>query len=88
VLISIQKSVEECCRFLLGLSFMIVDKGEKQDRAHLEKIQELRVQLGNENFAKPGYMKQYYQNTSLKLVKDMEDLAAGLRLHGAEIVLS
>jgi len=61
---------------------------EKQDPAYLEKIQTLRDQLQNENFAKPGYMRGYYRLVSDKLKQDMVSLAEGLKARGVEVVIA
>jgi hypothetical protein len=92
VLLSIQKSVEQCCRFLLGLAFMLAEEeekeGGKQDPAYLAKIQTLRHQLRNEDFAKPGYMRGYYRLVSDKLKQEMVTLAEGLKARGVEAVVA
>lgn len=61
---------------------------EKQDPAYVEKIQTLRAQLRNENFAKPGYMRGYYRLVSDKLKQDMVSLAEGLKARGVEVVIA
>ena len=64
------------------------EETEKQDPAYLEKIQTLRDQLRNENFAKPGCMRGYYRLVSDKLKQDMVSLAEGLKARGVEVVIA
>lgn len=76
LLLTIQKTLEECARFLLGLLFMSPDE---HDRTHLDHVQALKAHLSSDLFLEPGYMKTYYKTVGLKLAHDMKDLAAGLR---------
>ncbi|OCL11388.1 hypothetical protein AOQ84DRAFT_374033 [Glonium stellatum] len=76
ILLTIQKSLQECARFLLGL-FMAAEQSEKDDSSHLERVQAYKEHLSSILFLKPGCMKAYYKNGSLKLAKDMKDLKTG-----------
>jgi hypothetical protein len=67
---------------------MAAEQNATEDKTHLEKVQELKESLSSDKFLKPGYMKAYYKNVSLKLAKEMEDLVTGLRRHGARIVMA
>lgn len=72
----------------MGLLFMAAEQSEKEDSSHLERVQIYKEQLNSVIFLKPGYMKAYYRNVSLKLAKDMKDLKTGLQRHGAQIAMT
>ena len=90
VLLDIEKTLEECARFLLGLMFILAeeDKDNLEDKSHLVKVQELKDQLSSNLFTNPEYKRAYYKNVSIKLAKNMEELAIGIRSYGVEAAMT
>lgn len=76
VLIRIQKSLQECSLFILGLIALAAEKD--QNSVYTDMLKDLKDQLKNENYGKEGYSKGYYDIVSAKLEKDMRKLRTGL----------
>ncbi|KAF2823261.1 hypothetical protein CC86DRAFT_469099 [Ophiobolus disseminans] len=76
VLLEIQKSLQECSLFILGLIYMAAQRDKNP--VYQAMLQHLEEQLKNANYAKKGYQKGYYKNVSEKLANDMKDLKKGL----------
>ena len=43
-----------------------------------DMLEDLKDQLQNDKYTKPGYIKAYYKKVSLQLTTDIEDLKMGL----------
>jgi hypothetical protein len=76
VLIRIQKSLQKCSPFILGLIAFAAERD--QSSVYTDMLKDLRDQLKNENYGRIGYAKGYYDSVSSKLEADMKKLRKGL----------
>lgn len=79
VLIRIQKSLQECSLFILGLIALAAEKDKNS--VYTDMLKDLKDQLKNKNYGKEGYSKGYYDNVSAKLEEDMGKLREGLKAY-------
>jgi hypothetical protein len=79
VLIRIQKSLQECALFILGLIALAAEKDKNS--VYTEMLKDLKDQLKNANYRKEAYSKGYYDNVSAKLEEDMMKLREGLEAY-------
>jgi hypothetical protein len=77
-LITIQKVMEECARFLLALLFIQAEMSPSDDATHLERVQQLKSQLSSGFATNKNYQKAYFKNTAIQLAKEMKALEVGL----------
>ncbi|KAK0716795.1 hypothetical protein B0T26DRAFT_267226 [Lasiosphaeria miniovina] len=85
VLLDVQKTLEECAAYLLGLLVISTEAEGGDDAVFLERVQQLRSQVSSDLVLTPEYVKAYFRQATKKLEGDMGLLKVRLEKYSAKL---